>query len=186
MIIRLGNTLAKKIKETELLAVPSGSNAFADWTARLFTADRTQYILVSNTATLYSAVFYGRGITDANQLINRMLDNLRDVMIQDGFKSIYEKRIAPETGTISFSRTVNRSVTGSMNELVFAAKWHFAREEMSPYDVSFRLNETPLSCLKYGHPRETFGLMAPELECSEIKGNVIPFPETPKGEGSVK
>lgn len=52
MIIRLGNTLARKIKEMVLPPVASGPNPFADWTARLFTADHTQYILVSNTATL--------------------------------------------------------------------------------------------------------------------------------------
>ena len=37
---------------------------FADWSAHLFTAERTQYILISNTASLYSMVMFGRGITD--------------------------------------------------------------------------------------------------------------------------
>ena len=180
MIIRLTDKMAKKIKEAALPTIPPGTNPFVDWTARLFTADRTQYVLVSNTATLYSIVFYGKGITDANQLINRMLDTMRDVMKHDGFESIYEERIAPATGEFSFSRTGNRSVTGSMNDLVFGAKWHLIRDEMSPYDVSFRLNKTPFSYLKHAYPRDTFGFMAPELQRSNTKGNVIPFPGTPR------
>jgi hypothetical protein len=178
MIIRLGNTLARKIKEMVLPPVASGPNPFADWTARLFTADHTQYILVSNTATLYSAVFYGRGITDANQLINRMLDNLRDIAEKDGFESIYENRVAPETGAFSFSKAVNRSVTGSMNDLIFQARDYLHSDEISCFDVALRLNKTPMSYLKYEHPRETFGRMALELERSETKDNIIPFPGT--------
>lgn len=67
-------------------------------------------MLVSNTATLYSAVFYGKGVTDANQLINRVLDGLRDITKGDGFESIYEKRIVPETGEFLLSKAANRSV----------------------------------------------------------------------------
>ncbi len=178
MIIRLGNTLARKIKETVLPPVTPGPNPFADWTARLFTAGHTQYILVSNSATLYSTVFYGRGITDANQLIIRMLDNLRDIAEEDGFASIYENRIAPETGQFSFSKAVNRSVTGSMNDLVFQARFYLHSDEISPFDVASRLNKTPMSYLKYEHPREALAHMALELERSETKGNIIPFPGT--------
>lgn len=156
MIIRLGNTLAKKIKETVLPSAAPDPNPFADWSTRLFTADRTQYILISNTATLYSTVIYGRGISDADRLIHGMTESMRDVMNKDGFESTYLDRVAPETARIFLSKTLNRSVIGSMNELVFAAKWHLIRDEMSPFDASFRLNDVPLSCLKYGNPREAF------------------------------
>ncbi|HEY3275567.1 MAG TPA: hypothetical protein VGJ94_03020 [Syntrophorhabdaceae bacterium] len=179
MIIRLGNTLAKKIKETVLPPVPPSSSPFADWTARLFTADRTQYILVSNTSALYSAVFYGKGVTDANQLINRVLDSLRDIMTEDGFESIYEKRIGPETGEFLLSKTANRSVTGSMNDMIWRGKYHLIRDEISPFDVSSLLNKTPMSSLKYGYPRDAFGLMAEEPEGPAQGNNVILFPKTP-------
>lgn len=168
MIVRLGSTLARKIKETGLPPVGPCPNPFADWTARLFTAHHTQYILASNTATLYSTVFFGRGITDANQLIIRMLDSLRDIAEEDGFRSIYENSIAPETGEFSFSKAVNRSVTGSMNDLVFQARFCLQSDEISPFDVASRLNKTPMSYLKYEYPRDAFAHMALELERSEI------------------
>ena len=49
MIIRLTQKLAKKVKETDLSEMPLHENPLADWSANLFTTDRTQYILVSNT-----------------------------------------------------------------------------------------------------------------------------------------
>jgi len=180
MIIRLGNTLAKKIKETVLPSVPPSPNPFADWTARLFTADRTQYVLVSNTATLYSTVFYGKGITDANQLINRVLDGLRDITKEDRFESIYEKCVVPETGEFLFSKAVNRSVTGSMNEMIWRAKYQLIRDEISPFDVASRLNKTPMSYVKYGYPRDAFRLMAEEPEGPAMESNVISFPKAPE------
>src|SRR5664280_481491 len=159
MIIRLANSLAKKIKETDLASLPPDPNPFADWATRLFATDRAQYILITNSASLYSVVIYGRGVTNGNALIYKMTDMMRDVMDKDGLRLIYEKQIAPQTSTVSFSKAVNRSVTGSMNELVLVAKWHLIRDEMSPYDVSFLLNKTPLSFLKDQYQRDAFQSM---------------------------
>jgi hypothetical protein len=163
MIIRLTNNLAKKIKETDLPLLPSDPNPFVDWAARLFTADRAQYILITNSVSLYSVVIYGRGVTDDNALIHGMTDMLRDVMEKDGLRLLYEKQVAPQAARISFSKAINRSVTGSMNDLVFQAKWHLIRDEISPYDLSFRLNEVPMSYLKYQHPRDAFQSMRQKL-----------------------
>jgi hypothetical protein len=163
MIIRMTDKLARKVKETVLPVMPKDPNGLADWSARLFTFDRAQYILISNTATLYSTVIHGKGITDADRLIHGMLDNLRDLTRDDGFQSIYEKCIAPETARFFLAKAFSRSVTGSMNEIEFRAKFHLSRKETSPYDVSFLLNKVPMSYLEYESPREAFERMAREL-----------------------
>ena len=56
MILRLSQKLAKKLKAGKLTDMPLDDNLFADWSCHLFTADRTQYIILSNTASLYSCV----------------------------------------------------------------------------------------------------------------------------------
>ena len=48
--------------------MPLDGNPFADWSANLFVADRTQYILLSNTRPFYSTVMYGKGITNDGYL----------------------------------------------------------------------------------------------------------------------
>jgi hypothetical protein len=159
MIIRLSNTLAKKIKETDLPLLPSDPNPFADWAARLFTANRVQYILITNSTSLYSVVMYGKGVTGDNALLHGMTDMLREVTEEDGFRLLYEKQVAPQAARVSFSKALSRSVTGSMNDLVHQAKWYLIEDEISPYDVSFRLNEVPMSYLKYQRPRDVFQRM---------------------------
>lgn len=162
MILRLSQKLNNKIKAGTLKPRPLDANPYADWSCHLFTADRTQYILVANTATLYSCVLYGQGITYDSRFIDRVLSSLREFMEDDGLAFIYQRLVAPSSGTVCFASTLNRSVTGSMNELVQEAKYRLEREEISPYELGFRLNETLLSVVtatdseKYGNPREAF------------------------------
>ena len=56
MIFRLSQKLNAKIKVGALSVVPLDENPYADWSAHLFTVDRTQYIILSNTKSLYSTV----------------------------------------------------------------------------------------------------------------------------------
>lgn len=170
MIIRLTEKLAKKVKETGLRSIPLEANPFADWTARLFTCGRTQYILFTNAATLYSVVIYGKGVTDGNALIHSMTDSLRDIMEKDGLGEVYYRHVAPQTARIIFGKTLSRSVNSSMNQLVFYAQVDLSSGEVSPYDVSFHLNETLMSYdKKYHKPKEMFCLAAQET------ANVIPI-----------
>ncbi len=47
--------------------MPLDESPFADWSAHLFVADRTQYVLLSNTKSIYPTVKYGKGITNEYQ-----------------------------------------------------------------------------------------------------------------------
>jgi hypothetical protein len=71
MIFRLSQKLNTRIKAGPLRALPLDENPFADWTAHSFTADRTQYVIVCNTKSLYSTVMFAKGITSDNQFITR-------------------------------------------------------------------------------------------------------------------
>jgi len=52
MIFRLSQKLNTKIKAGKLNAMPLDENPYADWSCHLFTANRTQYIIMSNTKSL--------------------------------------------------------------------------------------------------------------------------------------
>jgi hypothetical protein len=56
MIFRLSQKLNAKIKAGDLQTLSLDEDPFADWSAHLFLAGRTQYILLSNTKALYSTV----------------------------------------------------------------------------------------------------------------------------------
>jgi hypothetical protein len=165
LIFRLSHKLNTKIKAGTLPAQPLGENPFTDWSSHLFVADRTKYVLLSNTKSLYSTVMYGNGITDDGRFIQRALSSLREFMEDDGQAFVYRRFIAPASSTVRFARALDRAVTGSMNELVVHATALLVEGELSPFDVGFRLNEVLLSALaesgteKYGKPREAFRSM---------------------------
>jgi len=160
MIFRLTQKLNKKIDAGPLPTVPLDASPWGDWSARLFTADRTQYILLSNTVSLYSVVMFGRGITHDGKFIQRALSEIREFMTDDGLGLMYMNFVAPQSATVRFGKALDRSVTGSMNDLEFAAKAYLADGELPPCDVGSRLNETPMTAIGtpegggYSTPRE--------------------------------
>jgi hypothetical protein len=169
MIFRLTQKLGTKIKADTLRAQPLDENPFADWSASLFVADRTQYILLSNTASLYSTVMCGKGITNESNFIDCALSNLRHFMEADGQEFIYHRFIVPATASARFAKALDRSVTGSMNDMIRHATYWLAQDNVAPFDASFRLNEIPMSVLAcsgspYRIPREAFKVLAGSAE----------------------
>jgi len=160
MIFRLTQKLNKKIDAGPLPTVPLDESPWGDWSARLFTADRTQYILLSNTVSLYSVVMYGRGITHHGNFIESALSEIREFMTDDGLGLMYMNFVAPLSATVRFGKALNRSVTGSMNDLVTAAKIYLANGDIAPFEVGFKLNETPMTAIGtpesggYAKPRD--------------------------------
>lgn len=164
MIFRLSEKLNAKIKAGTLATLPLDENPFADWSAGLFFVGRSQYILVTNTKSLYSTVLPGKGVTDEKTFIERALSSIRDFMDADGQEGVYERLVAPVSGSVQFAKALNRSVTGSMNDMTKHAAYYLALEEISLIEIGTRLNGIPMSALKHdgsthGFPRDVFKAM---------------------------
>jgi len=168
MIFRLSQKLAKKIKAGPLKPMPLDENPYADWSCHLFTVSRQQFILLSNTQSLYSCLLFGKGINSEARFAEQALNAIRGFMHSDGQMFVYERFIAPASGSVNFARALNRSVIGSMNELIFHAKWCLEPGTLSPLEVSFEINDLLLSALAseasrgYGKPSEAFKKLAEE------------------------
>ena len=80
-------------------------------------------------------------------------------MVDDGQEFIYSRFIAPSSSSVRFASALNRSVTGSMNDLVDEAQMRLTEYDLSPFDTSFNLNEMPMSFLDYLNPREAFKVL---------------------------
>ena len=173
MIFRLSQKLNTKIKVGALETLPLDENPYADWSAGLFVADRTQYIILSNTKSLYSTVMYGKGITNDSHFIERALSGIREFMEDDGQEFVYRRFIAPASESVRFAKALDRSVTGSINDLIRHATYWLAQGDISPFDVGSRLNEIPMSALarsesdKYGKPRDAFKALVSNGESAQ-------------------
>ncbi|MCI0464884.1 MAG: hypothetical protein L0Z62_48805 [Gemmataceae bacterium] len=133
----------------------------ADWSAGLFLVGRTQDILLSNTKSLYSTVLPGKGVTEETIFIERALSSIREFMEADGHEDVYERLVAPASGSVRFAKALNRSVARSMNDLTKRAAYWLAPGDVSPFDIGSRLKEIPMSALKqdgspYGFPQDVF------------------------------
>ncbi|MBN1636823.1 MAG: hypothetical protein JW920_09930 [Deltaproteobacteria bacterium] len=151
--------MAKKIKLDLIdldVSVPLSENPFLDWTTHLFTADRTQYIIVTNTFSLLSIIFPGRGITGESEFITQTLSMMRQYMHAESFELIFERIIVPNIRQIFLSKSSDRRVTGSMNKLIDIAKYYLLYDDISPYETSRRINEIPMSYLEHATPEEAF------------------------------
>ena len=170
MIFRLSQKLAQRLGEDTLPSSPLDENPYADWSAQLFTADRAQYIILTNTKSLYSVVMFGKGITDGCVLIDRALNTIREFLTDDGQAFIYQRFIAPASGSVRFAKALDRTVTGSINELVKFATFWLAEDDIAPHEVGFRPNDILLSALghrktdSYGTPKEAFKSLMEGLE----------------------
>jgi phosphoribosyl-ATP pyrophosphohydrolase len=101
-------------------------------------------------------VTYGKGITNDSVFIERAMSGLREFMEDDGLAFAYQKFVTPASESVRFAKALNRSVIGSMNDLVYHAQMRLIEDELAPFDVGFRLNEIPMSALNYLNPREAF------------------------------
>jgi hypothetical protein len=157
MIFRLTSKLSKKIGSASLPALPfDKNNPLMDWSAHLFTAQRIQYIILTNTASLYSMIMPGRGVADDRQFVRGVLTCMKAFMTIDSNKVIFEKGIEPESHDVFFSKITDRRVAGSMNDFIFQAKVRLIEGQRSLFDVSLLLNESPMSYLGYNRPTDEF------------------------------
>lgn len=168
MIFRLTHKLSSKIMAGTLPALPLDENPLADWTAALFVAGRTQYILLSNTSSLYSTVMPAKGIADDGDFTDRALSSIGEFLRHNRQEAVYERLIAPATATVRYARALNRSVTGSVNDLTRQAAYLLAAGDASLSEVASRLNDIPMTALKHdgsshGFPRDVFKALADGL-----------------------
>ncbi len=164
MMFRLSQKLNTKIKAGALSALPLDEDALTDWSAHIFLGSRTQYILLCNSQSLYSMLLYGRGINSASEFVERAMRTIQAQMEFDGFGTAYERFIAPAGAAVRFAKALNRSVTGSMNDMTKQVLWSLAAGHSSLTEIGSRLHLTPMSALArdrstHGFPRDAFDAM---------------------------
>lgn len=163
MLFRLTQKLATKIKIGKRIEMPLEQNAFADWSGHIFVANRQQYILMSNTQSLYSCIMPGKGITNESKFVDAAIQRIEQSMDEDGLGKLFEKYVLPASQKFHFGKALNRSVTGSMNDHIIGAKIYFEDKDLN--EVGRCLNQTPLSALrdeegrKYNSPDRAIKLL---------------------------
>lgn len=164
MIFRLSQALNARVKAGPLAALPLHENPLLDWSAHLFPVGRSKFIILSNTASLLSAVVPGTGVTGGPSFRDRAFDGIRACLTALGHEPMTHALLADDE-PFRFAKALNRSVSGSMNELVKCAEFCMSDGGLTLSEVGDRLNDTLLSALAaggshgYGKPVEAFRVL---------------------------
>jgi hypothetical protein len=114
MLLRLTEKLRKKMHVPPLYGFPLMGDPLFDWYAHVLTLQRAQHILVTNSASLLSVIFPGRGVTDAGAFMTRFFNALEDELSRLGLVAAFHDIIEPGAEQVWFAKTTDRRVLGTM------------------------------------------------------------------------
>ena len=157
MIVRTTAKLAKQVGVSSLNATPLAENPFTDWTCRVFNVgDRESLMLITNTASLYSLLAPANGLENLEEFSYGLIHYLERHLLMDGFEEVLREHVVPELKTMLLAKTLNRSVTGSMTDMVKLSGHMLLEDGDSLERVAGKLNKTPFGALDYNYPRDRF------------------------------
>ena len=160
MVLRVTKKLAQKLKINSLQDFEEKVSAFEEWYGHLFTADRNQYVLLTNAYSLYSVIIPGKGISNLDALIEMAGYWLTEVMKEEGCGELAGRFIPKSAEESEAYKTKDRGVLGSMNDMIFHAKFYLSEYHLPLVETAKRLNEIPYSFLKYKNPLDVVKKMA--------------------------
>ena len=156
MIIRFTDKLAKKLKLGPITKIDGHPNPYLEWYANYFTANRVQYILVTNAASLLTIVMYGRGISDYDLFQEQFISQFGDYLKEIDCELIFDRIIIPDMGATILSKNIDKSVTGSMTRMIYFFKLKLEANDMSPWDLTEYINTTNFNAIDFQEPVEAF------------------------------
>lgn len=132
------------------------------WHANLLRIDRRKCVLFTHDATLYSVFVPSLRKPDFAQLDQVFGQRVFKTLLWEGFPQPSIERMLDTCRAVRFTRTNNRRVLGSMNDLSFQIEVGVAHagglDQVDLADLHQRLNRTLLSAVGYRYPVE--GLQA--------------------------
>ena len=164
-IIRCTAKLRKEmgLKSAALWEAEPNFSYLGSWHANLIYIDRRKCVLFVNDKTLFNFITPDVSRTEIRNLDVLFRGYLSCVLSEEGFDGSAKQKIMSEYDEISFAKTNDRSVLGSMNDLTFHYKYHIQLEGgiHSPAIPSIicRLNKMPMGAIKYSYPIEALKAM---------------------------
>lgn len=167
LVLRPTKVLARRLSLSLPSTAPPGHDRVADWCVHEFRLRDLRVLAFFQTATLHPLLTSGRGVTDDTTLIRRFVEAATASLRDTEFEFLLRSRILPATSEIVWAPIPSRSVLGSMNDLIFAARYHLDERGEVPAVVAMKLAETPLSILNMNSPQRALRAVAAGEAVSE-------------------
>ena len=133
---------------------PSASGA--GWHANLLRFDRRKCVLFTHDETLYSVFVPGLRKPEFEQLDAVFGQRLFKALVWDAFPQMQIERMLEACRVVRFTRSSNRSVLGSMNDMRFQIGAYLEHDGgLTSVDLAqlhHELNRTPFGAIGYRYP----------------------------------
>jgi hypothetical protein len=159
LTIRPTKMLAKRLGIEVPRVPPAVTNRSADWCTHEFRVSRYRYLIFCNTASLYPVVMMATGVTDGAKLAARLMGGLQTCLRGGALEAQFERRIVGAGLDVQWAPIPGKAVLGSINELVFATKFHLQERDFGPAELSRWLAQTPMTILGGNSPDRVFPLL---------------------------
>lgn len=135
--------------------IPDNSG-LGNWYGNLFRFNRRKCLIFTSELTLYTFFVYGVKKHDIETLPDLFRENLKMNLKQSGIEHHIIDQITAEYNGISFCKTANRSVLGSMNDFIRLFTYRIEdAEEVTEQEImraNMETNNTPMSAIKAVFP----------------------------------
>jgi hypothetical protein len=149
---------------TELKAKPTTEeppkDPFLSWHANMFYIDRRKCVLITNDITLFALFIPALKKPDFQNFDLIFGQHLLKNLMQEGIGQSQIETLLSKCLEITYDKTNNRSVLGSMNDQRFLVECFIQDEgglaRTNIFELNHRLNRNILSAIDYKHPIEMF------------------------------
>lgn len=144
MVFRLTQKLSKKLHlgplpRTDILEVGS------IWYANLLRAHGTQFIVITESLTLYSLLILGRGVVDGETFASVAYQTIRAKFEEQGWSRLLGSHVAFDTEAPIFLAAQDRSVIASVSEISRMARFELESSQRSIDAHTDWINQIPYS-----------------------------------------
>jgi len=154
IIIRCTAKVLKElgVSRSQIKDYPDQPGPLQEWYANLFYRNRKKCLIFTNTDSLFSFIVPYVYRKDIKNILELFRKGLSKALFYETFDAEQIKKIMSLADDVIIAKTNNRSVLGSMNELVFQCQvyldMHEDEGEKGLILASHKLNETPMRGVK--------------------------------------
>ena len=155
-IIRCTSKLLKELKVKPIKIEKNEVDPIRVWHANIITVQRKKCIIFTHSMSFYSFIIYGITRKELNNLEEEFIKHLARNLFADQIESTRLIGSNNFTTQLVYSKTNNRSVLASMNDIANQIKMSIYNwpdsEEIDSTKISQHLNKIPMGALNYGFP----------------------------------
>ncbi len=147
-----------KVEQLHEDIMPNTNKDIKDWHCNIIDYGKVYAILLTNDKTLFSFYLFGFRKNDFKDFIEIIKQEIFKMMLNMGFEQKQFEVILESMENIVFSKTDNRKVLASMNQML--PYIHNSMEmQKDLLDINIGLNNLPNNKLNFKKPREQFELL---------------------------